>query len=240
MKKEQVLARMKEDCLVAVVRAKNYEQGEKVVDAIIAGGINFIELTMTMDDGDPVGFIKLMAEKYKGNDKIVIGAGTVLDPETARACILAGANYIVSPGLNVDTIAGIVRKHLPEAIHHFPEEYITDRSQRFMASEIIREKLMRFLGAELPYSVTVEIERFQSNERGGYDINGLILVEREGQKKMVIGNKGAKIKTIGIEARKDMQEMFEAPVHLELWVKVKSGWADDERALRSLGYGEDQ
>ena len=97
MKKEQVLARMKEDCLVAVVRAKNYEQGEKVVDAIIAGGINFIELTMTMDDGDPVGFIKLMAEKYKGNDKIVIGAGTVLDPETARACILAGANYIVSP-----------------------------------------------------------------------------------------------------------------------------------------------
>ena len=70
MKKEQVLARMKEDCLVAVVRAKNYEQGEKVVDAIIGGGINFIELTMTMDDGDPVGFIKLMAEKYKGNDKI--------------------------------------------------------------------------------------------------------------------------------------------------------------------------
>ena len=143
-------------------------------------------------------------------------------------------------GLNVDTIAGIVRKHLPEAIHHFPEDYITDRSQRFMASEIIREKLMRFLGAELPYSVTVEIERFQTNERGGYDINGLILVEREGQKKMVIGNKGAKIKTIGIEARKDMMEMFEAPVHLELWVKVKSGWADDERALRSLGYGEDQ
>ncbi len=79
-----------------------------------------------------------------------------------------------------------------EATHHFPEDYITDRSQRFMASEIIREKLMRFLGAELPYSVTVEIERFVSNERGGYDINGLILVEREGQKKMVIGNKGAK------------------------------------------------
>lgn len=142
-------------------------------------------------------------------------------------------------GMNVDTIAGIVRKHLPEAIHHFPEDYITDRSQRFMASEIIREKLMRFLGAELPYSVTVEIERFVTNERGGYDINGLILVEREGQKKMVIGNKGAKIKTIGIEARKDMQEMFEAPVHLELWVKVKSGWADDERALRSLGYVDD-
>jgi len=142
-------------------------------------------------------------------------------------------------GTNVDTIASIVRKRLPEAIHHFPEDYITDRSQRFMASEIIREKLMRFLGEELPYSVTVEIERFASNERGGYDVNGLILVEREGQKKMVIGNKGAKIKTIGIEARQDMEEMFEAKVHLELWVKVKSGWADDERALRSLGYVDD-
>ena len=141
--------------------------------------------------------------------------------------------------INVDTIASIVRKHLPEAIHHFPEDYITDRSQRFMASEIIREKLMRFLGEELPYSVTVEIERFVSNERGGYDINGLILVEREGQKKMVIGNKGSKIKTIGIESRQDMENMFEAKVHLELWVKVKSGWADDERALRSLGYTDD-
>ena len=141
--------------------------------------------------------------------------------------------------INVDTIASIVRKRLPEAIHHFPEDYITDRSQRFMASEIIREKLMRFLGEELPYSVTVEIERFVSNERGGYDINGLILVEREGQKKMVIGNKGSKIKTIGIESRQDMENMFEAKVHLELWVKVKSGWADDERALRSLGYVDD-
>ncbi|MFR4512424.1 MAG: bifunctional 2-keto-4-hydroxyglutarate aldolase/2-keto-3-deoxy-6-phosphogluconate aldolase [Clostridium sp.] len=113
MKKEHVLARLKEDCLVAVVRAKNYEQGEKVVDAIIEGGINFIELTMTMDDGDPVGFIKKMADKYKDNDKIVIGAGTVLDPETARACILAGANYIVSPGLNVETIKLCNRYRVP-------------------------------------------------------------------------------------------------------------------------------
>ncbi|MGG2143916.1 GTPase Era [Symbiopectobacterium sp. RP] len=142
-------------------------------------------------------------------------------------------------GTNVDTIASIVRKHLPVAEHHFPEDYITDRSQRFMAAEIIREKLMRFLGEELPYSVTVEIERFVTNDRGGYDINGLILVERDSQKKMVIGNKGDKIKTIGIEARQDMEAMFEAKVHLELWVKVKSGWADDERALRSLGYIDD-
>ena len=113
MKKEQVLAKMKEDCLVAVVRAKDLEQGEKVVDAIIAGGINFIEITMTMDEGNPVEFIAKMAEKYRDNKDVVIGAGTVLDPETARAVILAGANYVVSPGLNADTIRMCNRYRVP-------------------------------------------------------------------------------------------------------------------------------
>ena len=113
MRKEQVITRMKEDCLVAVVRAKNKEQGEKVIDAIITGGINFIEITMTMDEGNPVEFIQFMSEKYRGNEKVVIGAGTVLDPETARAVILAGANYVVSPGLNVDTIKLCNRYRIP-------------------------------------------------------------------------------------------------------------------------------
>ena len=142
-------------------------------------------------------------------------------------------------GNNVHKLQEIVRKSLKKGIHHFPEDYVTDRSQRFMASEIIREKLMRFMGDELPYSVTVEIEQFKVNERGTYEINGLILVEREGQKKMVIGHGGQKIKTIGTEARADMERLFDNKVHLELWVKVKSGWADDERALRSLGYMDD-
>ncbi|MGQ0286939.1 GTPase Era [Pasteurellaceae bacterium 22721_9_1] len=142
-------------------------------------------------------------------------------------------------GNNVHILQKIVRESLKKGVHHFPEDYVTDRSQRFMASEIIREKLMRFMGEELPYSVTVEIEQFKLNERGTYEINGLILVERDGQKKMVIGSKGQKIKTIGMEARADMERLFDNKVHLELWVKVKSGWADDERALRSLGYMED-
>lgn len=142
-------------------------------------------------------------------------------------------------GNNVHNLQKIVRNSLKQGEHHFPEDYVTDRSQRFMASEIIREKLMRFMGEELPYSVTVEIEQFKVNERGTYEINGLILVEREGQKKMVIGHQGQKIKTIGIEARADMEKLFDNKVHLELWVKVKSGWADDERALRSLGYMDD-
>ena len=142
-------------------------------------------------------------------------------------------------GNNLDAIEKIVRKSLRPGVHHFPEDYVTDRSQRFMASEIIREKLMRFMGEELPYSVTVEIEQFKVNERGTYEINGLILVERDGQKKIVIGRKGETLKKIGTEARLDMERLFDNKVHLELWVKVKSGWADDERALRSLGYMED-
>ena len=142
-------------------------------------------------------------------------------------------------GNNLEVIENIVRQSLRPGVHHFPEDYVTDRSQRFMASEIIREKLMRFMGEELPYSVTVEIEQFKVNERGTYEINALILVEREGQKKIVIGHKGEKLKKIGMEARLDMARLFDNKVHLELWVKVKSGWADDERALRSLGYMED-
>ena len=141
-------------------------------------------------------------------------------------------------GTNVSKLREIVHTQLPPCEFFFPEDYITDRSQRFMASEIVREKLMRFLGDELPYAVTVEIERFKWEEKH-YHIAALILVERDTQKRMVIGKAGERIKTIASEARKDMEDLFEQPVFLQMWVKVKSGWADDERALRSLGYGED-
>lgn len=139
---------------------------------------------------------------------------------------------------NIDVLRGLVIESLPESEFYFPEDYITDRSSRFMAAEIIREKLMRFTGDELPYSVTVEIEQFMQTETGMLRINGLILVERETQKRMVIGKSGQHLKKIGAEARKDMENLFDNKVFLELWVKVKSGWADDERALRSLGYSE--
>lgn len=142
-------------------------------------------------------------------------------------------------GDSPEPIIKMAQELLPEGVHYFPEEYVTDRSQRFMAAEILREKLIRFLGDELPYSLNVEIEQFGVDEKGTFHINALILVERSGQKKMVIGNKGEKIKVIGREARKDMEELFDTKVYLETWVKVKSGWADDERALRSLGYGDD-
>ena len=136
---------------------------------------------------------------------------------------------------NIDLLEQEVLKYLPAATHFFPEEQITDRSQRFLAAEIVREKIMRQLGDELPYAVTVEIEEF------GFDndiahISALILVERQGQKKIIIGEKGGRLRAIGTDARKDMERLFDHKVMLRLWVKVKSGWSDDERALRSLGY----
>lgn len=143
-------------------------------------------------------------------------------------------------GSNVERLRELVQQALPESEFFFPEDYVTDRSSRFMAAEIIREKLMRFTGDELPYSITVEIEQFKLTENGVYQINGLILVERDSQKAMVIGKGGQRLKTIGQEARQDMERLFDNKVFLEMWVKVKSGWADDERALRSLGYGEDK
>ncbi|WP_068546738.1 GTPase Era [Thalassotalea crassostreae] len=142
-------------------------------------------------------------------------------------------------GDKVDKIREICLQNLPESDFWFPEDHITDRSSRFMAAEIVREKLIRFTGDELPYSTTVEIEQFKSDQKGIIHINALILVERNSQKRMIIGNKGEKLKVIGREARRDLEELFERQVFLETWVKVKSGWADDERALRSLGYGDD-
>ncbi|WP_240642702.1 GTPase Era [Pseudidiomarina mangrovi] len=142
-------------------------------------------------------------------------------------------------GEQVDGLREIVHKYAKPGVHHYPEDYVTDRSLRFMTAEIIREKLMRFTGDELPYSTTVAIEQFQVAPSGVTHIHALILVERDGQKRMVIGAGGQKLKTIGAEARKDIETLVDGQVLLKLWVKVKSGWADDERALRSLGYGEE-
>jgi len=140
-------------------------------------------------------------------------------------------------GKNLDTLERLVASHLPENEHFFPEDQITDRSSRFLAAELVREKIMRQLGAELPYQITVEIEDFKQKGHVLH-IHALILVERDGQKKIIIGEKGERLKRIGQEARLDMEVLFDSKVMLNLWVKVKSGWSDDERALHSLGYRE--
>lgn len=138
-------------------------------------------------------------------------------------------------GGNIERLEQLVAERLPEGEHFYPDDQITDRSSRFLAAELIREKVMRQLGAEVPYQVAVEIEQFKQ-EGKILHIHALILVERDGQKKIIIGDGGARMKKIGQEARMDMQKLFGSKIMLNLWVKVKRGWSDDERALNSLGY----
>jgi GTP-binding protein Era len=139
---------------------------------------------------------------------------------------------------NLDQLQDKIRAYMPERMHVFPEDQITDRSERFLAAEIVREKIMRQLGAEVPYQVTVEIEEFRAEKKVTH-ISALILVERDGQKKIIIGTNGDRIKKIGEQARADIESLLDCKVMLRTWVKVRSGWSDDERALRSLGYMDD-
>lgn len=136
---------------------------------------------------------------------------------------------------NLDQLEETIRQFLPEGVHFFAEDQITDRNERFLAAELIREKITRQLGAEVPYQVAVQIEEFKLEGKIRH-ISAVVLVERDGQKRILIGDKGARIKSIGQQARLDMEQLFDGKVMLNMWVKVRSGWSDDERALRSLGY----
>jgi GTP-binding protein Era len=141
-------------------------------------------------------------------------------------------------GINVDHLEQEIIKLMPEGEMIFPEDQFTDRSSRFLAAELVREKLFRHLGQELPYSITVEIEQFKE-DNGMYRINAAIYVERSGQKNIVIGKKGELLKAVGKDARIEMEQLFGCKVFLELWVKVREGWSDNERMLKNLGYNDD-
>lgn len=150
-------------------------------------------------------------------------------------------------GQNLDRLQAVIGEYLPIRPPIFDPEQITDRSERFLASEIIREKIMRASGDEVPYDLTVQIDTFKDEpahkdpETGKWRractfIDATIFVERAGQKTIIIGDKGSRIKQIGTDARLDMEKLFDRKIMLTLWVKVKKGWSDDERALTSLGY----
>ncbi len=142
----------------------------------------------------------------------------------------------------LDALVKDLLKVLPEAPPMFGEDEITDRSERFLAGELVREQLMRQLGAELPYATTVEIERFaedtDSKQSELLRIGAVIWVERDSQKAIVIGKAGARLKEIGAKARLQMERLFGRKVFLETWVRVREGWSDDEAALKAFGYGE--
>ncbi|MFC4312145.1 GTPase Era [Steroidobacter flavus] len=136
---------------------------------------------------------------------------------------------------NLEQLPSIIAKHLPLGPPHFPPEQVTDRSPEFQAAEIVREKLTLRLRQELPYGLTVALEQFKE-EDGRLLVNAVIWVERTGQKAIVIGQGGEQLKEVGRSARIEMSNLFGRPVHLELWVKVKENWSDNEMALKQLGY----
>jgi GTP-binding protein Era len=138
-------------------------------------------------------------------------------------------------GDQVDALQQQLRAVLPEGPHLFDEDQFTDRSTKFMCAELLREKIFRGCGQELPYSTTVDIESFK-DEGQLIRIHALILVEKESHKRMIIGDKGSKLKDMATSARLDMQNLLGKKVFLQCWCKVKSGWSDDERVLKQLGY----
>ena len=161
----------------------------------------------------------------------------VLGDTARRYDFAATVPVCARTGENLDRLQGVVEAHMPIGARVFPEDHFTDRSEAFLAAEMVREKIIRRLGQELPHRLTVEIEQFVEQKRHTL-INALVLVERKQHKAIVIGKDGGRLKEAGSAARRDIARMLGRPVHLEIWVKVREGWSDDERALRGLGFAE--
>ena len=210
------------DVIVLLVDAMRWtDEDELVIKRLqhvktpVVLAVNKVDLIKKKEDLLP--FIEKIKDKYEFKDIIPVSA---------------------MKGDNIEGFEKIILDYLPPSEAFYDEDQITDRSSRFMAAEIIREKLTRNLTQELPYNLTVEIEKF-SNDGKLLDIAAVIWVERDNQKAIIIGKNGSKLKDMGTKARIDMEKLFQQKVFLQLWVKVKSGWSDDERALNSLGYIDD-
>lgn len=214
-------------------------------------------VTQTLNDVDLVLFV-IEAGRYDAKDKavvrllpkdrpviLVINKTDLLKQRDALLPFLAEVSadfdyaavvpVSAAKGRQTQDLLKEARKYLPNEGLMFPEDDLTDKSERFLASEYIREKVFRLLGDELPYSIAVEIDKFEI-EGNLRRIFAAIVVDRENHKAIVIGKGGESLKRIATEARQDMERLFDGKVYLEVWVKVKSGWNDDERLLKSLGY----
>ncbi|WP_296508925.1 GTPase Era [Rhodoferax sp.] len=191
-----------------------------------------------LGDGIPV---VLVANKLD-NVKERAGLAPWLQAMQARAKFTEMIPLSAKNAKDIDRLLGICEKFLPEQAWWYSEDELTDRSEKFLASELVREKLFRLTGDELPYTSTVVIDKFEEEppQKKGQKrllrIAATIVVERDGHKAMVIGDKGERIKRIGMETRVELEKLADAKVFLELWVKVRSGWADDEARVRSFGY----
>ncbi|MBI5918672.1 MAG: GTPase Era [Nitrosomonadales bacterium] len=201
-----------------VVEARHYDERDQQVVKLLPADVPVIlvinKADMLEDKAELLPFIQQLSADF---------AYAAIVPVSAKQ------------NKQLDTLLEAVRGKLPEGELIYAEDDITDRNERFLAAEMLREKVFRFTGEELPYSVSVVIEQFKQEGRLRR-IHAAILVDKEAHKAMLIGKKGEKLKEIATQARLDMEKLFDGKVFLEVFVKVKSGWADSEQVLRSLGY----
>jgi len=205
-----------------------------LVEALKWGELDELVLSHCEKAGPPVILAVNKIDQVKDKDKLLPYIQQISGKFGFAAVVPVSARQ----GTQLDELERCIAELLPVSEPMYPEDQITDRSVRFLASEIIREKLMRQLGDELPYSATVEVEKFEETDALAR-IFAVIWVERDNQKAIVIGKDGMKLKLIGQEARSDLENLLEKKVYLKTWVKVKKGWSDDERALHQLGYRDE-
>ena len=213
------------DLILFVVEAGSFTPADARVLALLGEKIPTLLIANKLDNvhrrGDIAPWLQSMQGKHDFTEYVPMSAKSAKD---------------------VERLLGICAKFLPEQDWWYAADELTDRSERFMASEMVREKLFRLTGDELPYTSTVIIDKFEEEppQRKGHKrlvrIAATIVVERDGHKAMVIGDKGERIKRIGSETRVELERLFDAKVFIEMWVKVRSGWADDEARVRSFGY----
>lgn len=210
------------DVVVFLVEARGWQKADEIaLERIKQSGVPVIVVINKVDlQKDKDALLPLISKLQE-----------IIEPE---AIVPVSAKT----GSGVAELEALLTRYLPEAPFFFDEDQVTDRSMRFIAAEIVREKLIRRLGKEVPYATTVEIEQYK-REGNMWNIAAVIWVERKGQKSIVIGKGGEMLKAIGKQAREELEKMLESKVYLQLWVKVRSGWSDDERALRSLGYTDE-
>jgi GTP-binding protein Era len=209
-----------------VLEALRYDERDQEVLKLLPGNRPVIlvinKIDEVADKGQLFAFAERVAQDFKHVLKHAEGFAAIV-PVSAKL------------GSKLDELREAIRSYLPEGEMIYDKDDITDRSERFLAAEMLREKVFRFTGDELPYSTSVVIEQFKM-EGKLRRIHAAILVDREAHKAMLIGKKGEKLKEIATQARLDMEKLFDGKVFLEVFVKLRSGWADDERVLRSLGY----
>ena len=209
------------DLVLLVVEASGWvPDDDHILDAVAAESV-------------PAVLVLNKIDRIKSREGIL----PVLADTARRHDFAAMVPVCARTGENLEHLRSVVESYMPVAPPVFAQEQFTDRSESFLVAEIVREKLIRRLGQELPHRLTVEIERFVEQRRRTL-VNVLVWVERRQHKAIVIGKDGGRIKDAGTAARLEISRMLGRPVHLEIWVKVREGWSDDERALQSLGFAE--